>query len=353
MRFGQRSSGKRPGAPQQTMLPMRLGLLVLLLAVVVVAMQQARNPDTWRWLFGRGQAAPQEEKIDTRLDPPSQAAPDRRGVVRIAKAQAAPPPEKDRQQELFPGVRPDLLAKVRDNTIWNAEEHAAFFHLLQLLKQTPEQQLRARARSCCSGVCFSNCSRWKNAACSSAFQIVLSRTLASRSGRTPGKSSCCRSFSGGGAAWALAMRTTPRLSGAACEGGSNRVSIFSSCGAACPRPKSQRQVSGLRACCMATTTTASNNTSSPRRIGSMVCCGAPGRFPDERWPNRMATPAREETSGTGRGNYFDSTNRAAPGVALSGKAILAAGPGETVRPAATLLGVVRNVVEAALGLPPL
>ena len=145
MRFGQRSSGKRPGASQQTMLPMRVGLLVLLLAVVVVAMQQARNPDTWRWLFGRGQAAPQE-KIDTRLAPPSQAAPARQGVVRIAKAQAAPPSEEERHQELFPGVRPDLLARVRDNTIWNAEEHAAFFHLLQLLKQTPEQQLWNRAQ---------------------------------------------------------------------------------------------------------------------------------------------------------------------------------------------------------------
>ena len=146
MRFGQRLPEKRPSRERHTILPMRVGLLMLLLAAVLVAMQQARNPNTWRWLFGPGQAAPQAEKIDTRLDAPPQPPPARQGVVRIAKAQAVPSAAEEQQQGFFPGVRPELLAKVRDNTIWRGEEHEAFFHLLRLLKQTPEQQLWPRAR---------------------------------------------------------------------------------------------------------------------------------------------------------------------------------------------------------------
>ncbi len=145
MRFGQSSGKFRSHSPRHSLVPMRMGLLMLLLAVVLVLMQQARQPGMWRWLFAPGGQAASDQQIDTRLSeqvpPPSRQGP----VVRIARA-GEPAAEPEEKKEFFPGVRPELLAKVRDNTIWRGAEHDAFFHLLQLLRQTPEKQLWAKAQ---------------------------------------------------------------------------------------------------------------------------------------------------------------------------------------------------------------
>jgi hypothetical protein len=48
--------------------------------------------------------------------------------------------------EFFPGVKPELLDAVRDDTVFRGAEHEAFFHLLETLHDQDEQTLAAASR---------------------------------------------------------------------------------------------------------------------------------------------------------------------------------------------------------------
>jgi hypothetical protein len=86
-------------------------------------------------------AAPQ---IDT-LKPKSRAADALPGQF-IAMADAADQRERPPPAERFAGVRDDLLRSVRDDDLFRAREHDAFFHLLQVLDRADESALQAGSR---------------------------------------------------------------------------------------------------------------------------------------------------------------------------------------------------------------
>lgn len=118
--------------------------LVFAVGLVLFLVEQAANPRRWAWLW---QAAMQP------------AAAGRGNPARFAKVEQ--PPELRRRQaskdefiadaghkedlpahkQFFPGVDRELLAGVRDDTMFRSSEAGAFFHLLGVLNDTPEATL--------------------------------------------------------------------------------------------------------------------------------------------------------------------------------------------------------------------
>ncbi len=96
----------------------RLLLLIVPLALVMLMMAQLRDPDTADRI-NRAFATDEEEE-------PAAEAP-------------APAPAR----RLFPGVRREMLASIEDNTYFRNAEKVAWFHFVELLQQTPEEQLDA------------------------------------------------------------------------------------------------------------------------------------------------------------------------------------------------------------------
>jgi hypothetical protein len=126
----------------------RLLVMILLLGLVFYLMYQARQPSTWYWMWGGEHAAvnwdnlsPEADQvaaIDTRLP-----LDDARGM---AGAFTAQPPKPVPEGEYFPGVDPELLAEVRDDTVFRGAEHQVFFHLLNVLKESDPAELIAASR---------------------------------------------------------------------------------------------------------------------------------------------------------------------------------------------------------------
>ncbi len=120
--------------------PLRWGMFALLLVALLVFFLRQEE-------LKRRQVGP-PPGIDTRLAA-VQRHPGREEAVRIGVAGASPPadPQEPAPEGFFPGVKPQLLEQVRDNTVFRAAEHEAFFHLLQLAAQSPHEQLQSHARS--------------------------------------------------------------------------------------------------------------------------------------------------------------------------------------------------------------
>ncbi|MBX3413669.1 MAG: hypothetical protein KF708_13345 [Pirellulales bacterium] len=130
----------------------RLLVLVLLLGVVVLLIREARDPRRWEWMWRLGSASPSlgshadsleprtstsgtdSPTIDTRLPP---AAPPADGAIVLAPDEVSGQDAHD----FFPGVRAELLTRVRDDTPFRGAEHEAWFHLFQILRSAKADQL--------------------------------------------------------------------------------------------------------------------------------------------------------------------------------------------------------------------
>jgi hypothetical protein len=116
-------------------------VLVLTLGLVVILTFEAARPERWFWMWGgrppaeRAMVPP--KPIDNSVTEPP-AADHRR-----LEATAAAPAEKAAGGRYFPGVQPELLKTIRDDTILRRTETDAFYHLLQLLADSSEQELTA------------------------------------------------------------------------------------------------------------------------------------------------------------------------------------------------------------------
>jgi hypothetical protein len=124
----------------------RLLLLVAIMGLVMLMMGQVRQPQMWRWMWfgqqpgGANQAA-NEPKIDTRLKPKA-----RRPILADEfVAERAEKPALPAGKKFFPGVNEKFLGEVRDDTVFRSAESDAFYHLLEILKDTDEQKLEAAA----------------------------------------------------------------------------------------------------------------------------------------------------------------------------------------------------------------
>lgn len=140
MRFGTRS--KPPsylGRREQR----RLIWLIILFGMVIFLMREAGKPANWHWFAALNNPVPAGKpaaEIDTRLKPLAQAE----GVPGAIAMPAEKPAPAD-AAVYFAGVKPELLASIKDDTVFRGAEHDAFFHLLEILHQSDEAKLAAAA----------------------------------------------------------------------------------------------------------------------------------------------------------------------------------------------------------------
>jgi len=130
----------------------RLLLLVMSLGLAVMVAIKAADPDTWRWLEAMAQNSEdpssqresgEGEAVDTRLRPASE---DRipgtlRNPMPIGEEEAAPVVAPGRY---FPGVRPEYLREIKDNTFFSAPESGetkAWYNLLGVLDRADLDKL--------------------------------------------------------------------------------------------------------------------------------------------------------------------------------------------------------------------
>lgn len=122
----------------------RIFVLMGMFFLIVFLMQEARKPKYYRWLWSmtaQPQPVEQEVPIDTRLARRSNT--DIPGVI-VAAADAPVP--VDNARKYFPGVNPEHLGRVRDDTVLRGgSEHDAFFHLLEILNRESEETLEQAA----------------------------------------------------------------------------------------------------------------------------------------------------------------------------------------------------------------
>lgn len=122
----------------------RLISLIILFGLVVFLMREAAKPANWHWFAALNNPVPAGPKsaaeIDTRLKPLAQTE-GVSGEITMPAEKAAPA----NAAGYFPGVKPELLASVKDDTVFRGAEHEAFFHLLEILHNTDEATLEAAA----------------------------------------------------------------------------------------------------------------------------------------------------------------------------------------------------------------
>jgi hypothetical protein len=135
----------------------RLLLLVGMLSLLAVVTPKVNDPGLWRWMFA-GAAASEGaadddarnssawgDRVDTRL-PRSPEVAESLDVVRVEPAADVAGPVPDARKQLFPGVRPEWLATIRDDTVLRGTEHEALYSLLAILASADERALAAASR---------------------------------------------------------------------------------------------------------------------------------------------------------------------------------------------------------------
>ncbi|MBU4273167.1 MAG: hypothetical protein KKE86_15405 [Planctomycetes bacterium] len=117
-------------------------VLALLLGVVVILADRARQPGAWRWLdrlAGSSEDAP-AGGIDNRLHAVPQDDLTLDSFV-IGKPDSKEE-ETDRRKGYFPGVDPALLDSIQDNTFSSLADRECSLNLLDVLEKTDERKLR-------------------------------------------------------------------------------------------------------------------------------------------------------------------------------------------------------------------
>ncbi len=97
----------------------RLLLLVFSLGLVLLAMNEARRPDRWRWLWT--------------------------GAVEHPVRSETSGDQVLSESGYFPGVDPAQLAAIEDQTFFQSKEHDAWFHLFSLLRSRSVADLNRQA----------------------------------------------------------------------------------------------------------------------------------------------------------------------------------------------------------------
>jgi len=120
----------------------RLLLLVLMLGAVVVAVSEARRPERWQWLWGLdGQGREFGLKVD---EPPETRLVEKNRLEEdFPDTFTSRPPGRDvkKVKRYFPGVVPEYLNEVEDDTVFRGVERDAWFHLFEILKRADEATL--------------------------------------------------------------------------------------------------------------------------------------------------------------------------------------------------------------------
>ena len=118
-------------------------ILILLLGVVAILANWARQPGAWQWL-DRLADIPQDSPaggIDNRLHPVPQDDMTLDSFI-IGKPDSKKKEETDRRKGYFPGVDPALLDSIQDNTVSSRGDLDSSLLLLDILDKTKQKELR-------------------------------------------------------------------------------------------------------------------------------------------------------------------------------------------------------------------
>ena len=133
----------------------RLLLLVMSLGLIVFLMNEVRKPERWYWLFPKqsgqqseettspGSAAESNQPTDPQ-DQPVRTLPEQKQPSGSPPFQSEPlesPGDANDAGRYYPGVKPRLLATIRDKSRFLPEEQEAWFHLLRILKTSRPGQV--------------------------------------------------------------------------------------------------------------------------------------------------------------------------------------------------------------------
>ena len=135
----------------------RMLRLVGLLALVLIAMNWAANPENWHWMFpdeeagvgGKPQPSLKDVDFEVQLDNPDALPPDvfRSEADEGAAPRAAARPKADPENCRDVRIDRELLSHVRDNTLGVRRKEAdAFYIVLAQARDVPENCLREAAR---------------------------------------------------------------------------------------------------------------------------------------------------------------------------------------------------------------
>jgi len=121
-------------------------MLVMSLGLVVVLMNEARDQANFAWITaldgnaGADEAGtpPAETSVDNRLTPPRTEDPIPDAFVSPADVEF----DEETSERYFPGVRPQLLATIRDDTTFRHQESDAWFNLLSVLEKADDATLQ-------------------------------------------------------------------------------------------------------------------------------------------------------------------------------------------------------------------
>lgn len=127
----------------------KLLLLVFSAGLLVFVIEAAANPGRWLWLLQAAGQAPKRPDVANGDGGAAgrHAAVEQPETLRrktgdnefIAEAEVGDGIEPGKR--FFPGVQPELLARVRDDTVFRPAESDAFYHLLKILAEASEERL--------------------------------------------------------------------------------------------------------------------------------------------------------------------------------------------------------------------
>ncbi|MEX0614223.1 MAG: hypothetical protein WD738_12800 [Pirellulales bacterium] len=108
----------------------RLLLLILPLGLVIILMARLRDPAT-------------AERINNFFAASNNRSDEAQKVPPRVENHAARKPAADTRPGLYPGVCPELLTAIADNTYFRNSEKEAWFHFIELLQHTPTEQIES------------------------------------------------------------------------------------------------------------------------------------------------------------------------------------------------------------------
>jgi len=123
----------------------RILMLVMALGLVIALMNEARDPANFAWLqtldkdsgADAAETPPEATTVDNLLTrPPQNPIPD----AFVSPADIAS--EEQPSDRYFPGVKPQLLGTIRDDTTFRYQEREAWFNLLDVLRDSDDATLR-------------------------------------------------------------------------------------------------------------------------------------------------------------------------------------------------------------------
>ena len=126
----------------------RLLILCAMLMLVLVMMNEVRKPEMWDWMWAGdtkqdiADTTQDQEPIDTRIENrrTSKVPANAFRVAKREQNQAATAPTRN---AMLPGITPELLSPIEDNSILRVAENDAWQTILAVLKETQQASLLA------------------------------------------------------------------------------------------------------------------------------------------------------------------------------------------------------------------